>query len=91
MPDDLAVFELTMSMVVHWWQGWFESYPSVPCLLLETVHRILQLEKPDLVQHMAKLGFEVKDYAWPLLRTMFTRVLESEDWQRLLDHLFFNF
>lgn len=39
--DDIYVFELTMSLIVHWMQAWFESYPSEPVPVLKAVETIL--------------------------------------------------
>lgn len=48
------------------------------------------LENPDLVGHFERLGYTARQYAWPLLRSMFIKVLEVEEWLRLLDHVIYN-
>ena len=50
----------------------------------------MQLEKPQIIQHLDKLGFGAKHYAWPLMKSMFSSgVLLSEEWTRLIDHILF--
>lgn len=66
-----------MCFIVHWWQGWFETYPSEPMQIMTAIDRVMLMENPDLVGHLERLGYTARHYAWPLLRTMFTKVLEN--------------
>lgn len=39
--DDLFAFELVLSLVVHWMQTWFESYPGEPAILMHEIDSII--------------------------------------------------
>ena len=66
-------------------------YPAEPLSLLKAVAEILLLESQQLSNHLTqKVVYGAKDYAWPLLRTMFVSVLSTEDWQVMMDHVIFN-
>lgn len=42
--DDLYVLELTMSLIMHWMQTWFEAYPSEPVDPIKAVEAIIYAE-----------------------------------------------
>ena len=77
-----------MCLIVNWMQTWFESHPAEPVQLLHSIQDILNTEDPKLTSHLNRLGFQAKEYAWPILRTLFSNNFESKDWLRVFDHVF---
>jgi len=37
ISDELLLFEISMSFIVHWMQCWFEYYPAEPVLIVTSV------------------------------------------------------
>jgi hypothetical protein len=46
-----------MSLLVHWWQSWFEGYPAAPLTLMEAIRKILSDESPEILAHFDYLGY----------------------------------
>lgn len=44
----------------------------------------------ELAAHLASLEVGALSYGWPLLRTVFSEVLDREDWLRLIDRILVN-
>jgi hypothetical protein len=42
--NDMLVLELSISLIVHWMQVWFEAYPSEPVPILKAVESIIYSE-----------------------------------------------
>jgi hypothetical protein len=42
--NDMLVLELSISLIVHWMQVWFEAYPSEPVQILKAVESIIYSE-----------------------------------------------
>jgi len=36
---------------------------------------------------MSKLGYGPREYAWPIVKQLFSNNFETSDWLRLIDHL----
>lgn len=55
--DDLAVFELVMSLIVQWMQVWFEAHPAEPLSICLAIEQIVSSEDPRLVQNLREMSF----------------------------------
>eukprot|EP01022_Parablepharisma_sp_SALTPOND_P028760 TRINITY_DN71659_c0_g1_i1.p1 TRINITY_DN71659_c0_g1~~TRINITY_DN71659_c0_g1_i1.p1 ORF type:complete len:993 (+),score=89.16 TRINITY_DN71659_c0_g1_i1:86-2980(+) len=86
--DDLVLFETVVSLIMHWFQNCFSAFPQPPVHLLQMVEDCINKEDPELGRHMRTAGFHPVQYAWPLLRTMFSEVLPKPQWVMVIDHLF---
>lgn len=86
--NDLAAFEASMSVLLHWCGGFLASFPYPPVFVLNVLERELELKDPQLHDHLVKHDINGEIYAWSLLQTLFTEVLSEEEWLVLWDHLF---
>ncbi|GMH46755.1 hypothetical protein TrVE_jg6589 [Triparma verrucosa] len=88
--DDLAAFETVMAVLLHWGGTWLTTFPHPPIPILNTVEQIIHSHDPKLMSHLVTLEVSSSTYAWSLLRSVFTEVLNKGEWLRLWDHLFTN-
>ena len=86
--SDLIICETIMSLILNWWKHWFEYYPKEPIHILQIINEIVQHEDYSLNQHFRSKGFSAKDYAWPIVRQLFSEIMWEEDWCILMDILF---
>eukprot|EP00026_Physarum_polycephalum_P003854 Phypoly_transcript_03870.p1 GENE.Phypoly_transcript_03870~~Phypoly_transcript_03870.p1 ORF type:complete len:620 (+),score=77.65 Phypoly_transcript_03870:439-2298(+) len=85
--DDLLCFEIICTFLVNWCDEWFEFYPHPPVVVLQQIDTLLEIHDPHLVGHFYSLGLSSADYIYPLLTTLLSEVLRTEEWQILFDHL----
>lgn len=88
--DDLAAFETVMAVLLKWSGTWLTTFPHPPIPVLNTVEQIIHVHDPKLMSHLVSLGISSQTYAWGMLRSVFTEVLNKSEWLRLWDHLFTN-
>jgi hypothetical protein len=88
--DDLAAFETVMAVLLHWGGTWLTTFPHPPIPVLNTVEQIIHSHDPALMKHLVAAGVSSQTYAWAMLRSAFTEVLNKSEWLRLWDHLFTN-
>eukprot|EP01138_Halocafeteria_seosinensis_P011937 gb/GECG01012200.1/.p1 GENE.gb/GECG01012200.1/~~gb/GECG01012200.1/.p1 ORF type:complete len:1480 (+),score=223.93 gb/GECG01012200.1/:1-4440(+) len=79
--------EFLMSFFLNFGSHWLESVPLPPLPLLSHVDVLLEHHDANLAVHLGKLGLSSIDYAWPLLRSAFSEVLNRQEWATLWDHL----
>jgi hypothetical protein len=86
--NDLVLFEVIVSFLMQHCQLWFEKFPSDPVHLLKTsVEVVIAKESIVLYKNFVRHGFGVTQYAWPMLKNVFSTVLPKDDWLKLIDHL----
>ena len=85
--DDLVLFEILISILLQWCQNWFEFYPSEPVHSLQLIEDLIETEDVDLYNHLKKYGFTFTEYAWPMVQTLFSEVLNGDTWAQLFDHI----
>ena len=88
--DDLAAFETTMCVLMHWGAGWLDTFPHPPVPVLNASEALLRLHDPQLHAHFVRHGVNAQTFAWSLLRSLFSEVLAKADWLKLWDVLFSN-
>jgi hypothetical protein len=86
--DVLGAFETVMSVLVHWSGDWFETYPHPPIPQLSCVERLLGHHDSELLDDFKTRGIDSRQYAWQMMRTLFSQVLTEDEWLVLFDHLF---
>ena len=79
--------EFMMSFFLNFGSHWLESVPLPPLPILSQVDALLEYHDQNLALHMGKLGLSAIDYGWPLLRSVFSEVLNRNEWGTLWDHL----
>lgn len=73
--DDLAAFETTMCILLHWHHNFLSTFPSAPVTILSTLEQLLKTHDPALRRHFIKIQLDAQGYGWTLLRSIFTEVL----------------
>lgn len=80
-------FEASMYILFNYCQKWFEYYPLPPLNILGIIENVLLEADPVLFDYFCEHGITSTTYAWPLLQTMMSEVLDPTDWLILWDHL----
>ncbi|XP_043642335.1 TBC1 domain family member 31 [Drosophila teissieri] len=89
MPkNSLVCFELIATLVLNHFQLWFEFHPLPPSNYLAMCENILQHCDEQLCKFYQSHEILPKDFAWPLLSTAFSEVLEEQQWLSLWDNIF---
>ena len=88
--DDLAAFETVMAVLLRWCGSWLSTFPHPPIPVLNAVEQIITKFDPALMKHLGNVEVGSQTFAWSLLRSGFTEVLNKGEWLRLWDHLFTN-
>ncbi|TMW65895.1 hypothetical protein Poli38472_003660 [Pythium oligandrum] len=86
--NDLAAFEASLCVLLHWCREFLSSLPYPPVFVLSTLETKLEQLDPQLHDHFVKHNVGAELYAWSLLKTIFTEVLSEDEWVCLWDHLF---
>ncbi|XP_016387726.1 TBC1 domain family member 31-like isoform X1 [Sinocyclocheilus rhinocerous] len=88
--NPLICFEVVATVIVNWCQHWFEYFPNPPLNVLSLAENVLAHHDKELLQHFVACGVTSQMYAWPLLETLFSEVLMTEEWLKLFDNVFSN-
>uniref|UniRef100_A0A671LYG0 TBC1 domain family member 31 n=2 Tax=Sinocyclocheilus anshuiensis TaxID=1608454 RepID=A0A671LYG0_9TELE len=88
--NPLICFEVVATVIVNWCQHWFEYFPNPPLNVLNLAENVLAHHDKELLQHFVACGVTSQLYAWPLLETLFSEVLMTEEWLKLFDNVFSN-
>lgn len=86
--NDLAAFEASLSVLLHWCGDFLRALPYAPVAILSALDHALERRDPQLYSHFAQLQVSAEVYGWSLLKTLFTEVLSEAEWLALWDHLF---
>ncbi len=86
--DIIYSFELTVTFFENWGYEWFEFHPNPPITVLNMTENFLGVFDPTLLEHFRIHNISNQVFVWPLLRTLFTEVLPTNDWLKLFDHTF---
>lgn len=74
-------------MLSNWCQCFYKYHPNPPVDVLLAATSLLEYHVPHLSQHLQAIGAGADVWAWPLLQSLFSRVLQRADWLMLWDHL----
>ncbi|KAJ1477177.1 hypothetical protein T484DRAFT_1822381, partial [Baffinella frigidus] len=85
--DEVLACEACVMFALNWSRAWFQYWPSPPLHTLGAVDRLLYAQDPLLVKALVSARLSSKDYAWPLLRSMLSEVLDHASWLRFMDHV----
>jgi len=85
--DDCLAAETCIMFFLNWAHNWFQFWPSPPVHLLANLERLLFAKDSQLFRHLDKLGLTPQDYMWPLLRSVFSEVLDRNSWLHIMDHI----
>ncbi|RLN93308.1 hypothetical protein BBJ28_00002099 [Nothophytophthora sp. Chile5] len=85
--NDLAAFEASISVMLHWCGDFLVSLPYPPVFVLSALEKELERKDAQLYDHFLQYGVTPEAFAWSLLKTIFTEVLSEDEWLCLWDHL----
>ncbi|DAZ96216.1 TPA: hypothetical protein N0F65_012578 [Lagenidium giganteum] len=85
--NDIAAFESSMTVMLHWCGDFLYTLPYPPVFLLSTLERELEKRDSQLHDYLVKLGVNAEVYAWSLLKTLFTEVFDEDEWKAFWDHI----
>lgn len=83
----LQCFELIATILINQCGLWFEFSPLLPFNYLGLVDNLIEHYKPTLMQFYRRHSIDSSVYAWPMLRTAFSEILEEFQWMQLWDHI----
>lgn len=86
----ILCFEIIASILLNHGQLWFEFAPLEPVNYLGMIENILLHYQPQLVRFFAHKNVTSKTFAWSLMQTAFTEVLDEDQWRQLWDHIISN-
>ena len=85
--DELGAFEACATVLLNWGGRFYEYHPNPPIEVLRDADTVLHARNPVLRAHLLTIGAGPASWAWPLLASLFARVLARPDWLMLWDHL----
>lgn len=88
--DTLMCFETIATIILNQCQLWFEFAPLEPINYLGLVENILDHFEPVLMRFYKDNEITTTVYAWSLLPSAFTEVLDQRQWLQLWDHIISN-
>ncbi|KAK1935017.1 TBC1 domain family member 31 [Phytophthora citrophthora] len=86
--NDLAAFEASVSVLLHWCGDFLISLPYPPVFAMSAMENELAGRDPQLYDHFTRYKVTSEAFAWSLLKTVFTEVLSEDEWMCLWDHFF---
>ncbi|KAG7389469.1 TBC1 domain member 31 [Phytophthora pseudosyringae] len=86
--NDLAAFEASVSVLLHWCGDFLISLPYPPVFAMSAIENELARRDAQLYDHFTRYQVTSEAFAWSLLKTIFTEVLSEDEWMCLWDHLF---
>ena len=86
--NPLLAFEISATLLFNWAYQWFEFFPNPPINILALTENILAHHDSTLLKHLLTCKLTSQQYAWPLLRTVFSEVFDRESWLRIWDNIF---
>ncbi|XP_076371016.1 TBC1 domain family member 31 isoform X2 [Tachypleus tridentatus] len=88
--DLLVCFEMVATFLCNWCEDWCLFLPYPPINILNVAENVLAYHDKDLLLHYVRHGITGEVYIWPLLYTMFSEIMEKDQWLQLWDHIFSN-
>jgi len=85
--DDLICFETVIAFFLHWGQHFFEYFPNPPVSIIQSVEELLKYHELELYTYFKNIGLNMVDYVWPFLKSLFTTIINKDDWLSLLDFI----
>ncbi|KAG3120410.1 hypothetical protein PI124_g3676 [Phytophthora idaei] len=86
--NDLAAFEASASVLLHWCGDFLISLPYPPVFAMRAIENELARRDSQLYDHFTRYQITSEEFAWSLLKTIFTEALSEDEWMCLWDHLF---
>ncbi|OWZ19412.1 hypothetical protein PHMEG_0006352 [Phytophthora megakarya] len=85
--NDLAAFEGSLSVMLHWCGDFLISLPYPPVFAMSVIEKQLAQRDAQLYDHFTRYQVTSEAFAWSLLKTIFTEVLSEDEWMCFWDHL----
>lgn len=88
--DELATLETVMTIFMWWGFSWHVTFPNPPIHILDSIDNLLKIHDAKLHTHLYKLNVSPGLIGWAMISSMFSEILNRQDWLRLFDFLFLN-
>lgn len=86
----ITAFETIASILLNQCQLWFEFSPLEPMNYLGLIENLLTHFDPALIKYYKAKKVTTSTYAWYTLRTVYTEVLDEQQWYQLWDNVVSN-
>lgn len=86
----LITFEAIYTVLINYCQFWFEYHPSPPINILLIIENVLAEHCDTLMKYYSDLEITPQEYAWPILSTGFSEILDADQWCSLWDNVLTN-
>jgi hypothetical protein len=86
--DELAALETVMTIMMYWGYSWHVTHPQPPVHFIDTFNNLLKLHDLSLYQHFSRYSIIPGIFAWQLISSLFTEILNRNSWLQLMDFLF---
>ncbi|XP_026474476.1 TBC1 domain family member 31-like [Ctenocephalides felis] len=88
--NSLVTFEAIYTILVNYCQFWFEYHPLPPANILLIVENVIGEHCEMLINYYDDLQITPQEYAWPILSTGFSEILDTNQWCSLWDNILTN-
>lgn len=89
--DELAALESVMTILMWWGFSWQVTFPNPPINIVDSIDSLLKLHDVKLYSFFLRLDTSPGLLSWTILSTLFTEVLNKQDWFKLMDFIVLNF
>jgi hypothetical protein len=89
--DELAALESVMTILMWWGFSWQVTFPNPPINIVDAIDSLLKFHDVRLYSFLLKLDISPGLLSWTILSTLFTEVLNRQDWFKLMDFIVLNF
>lgn len=83
----LMCFEMIATILINQCYLWFEFSPMLPSNYLGLIQNLMEYFEPKLAQFYHEHSIRSSTFAWKLMRTAFSEVLDEFQWYILWDHI----
>lgn len=80
-------FELIATILLNQCSMWFEFSPLLPLNYLGIIENLIDHYEPSLMEFYRRHSIDSTVYAWSMLQTAFSEVLEEFQWRQIWDHI----
>ncbi|XP_055380128.1 TBC1 domain family member 31-like [Condylostylus longicornis] len=85
--NSILAFELLVTIIYNHCQLWFEFAPMEPLNYLGLIENVLHHFDLELYKFYRERNITTKIYAWTLLTTSFSEILDEKQWYQLWDNI----
>ena len=84
--DKVFIQEVVLAVFSNWAYSFWEYIPHAPMEHLSLLGTLIEYFDPKLSFHFKSHGLNTHDYGWPLMRTLFSDVIDQSGWFEIWDY-----